>query len=341
MDAGSRSSASRAATLNANSKVAEDLNAEWLRSLTRELKLGFYDSRAPWEGAHLMELQRMKNPLAWTRTPLFIPGHRYELWDKAMRSSAEAVIIDLEDAVPQDKKDEARAGLDRLAEDARPTKPVVVRINPLDSFPANADLRAIAAVQDRAPGSIQAVMVPKAQSRADLVAVTAEVGPQTPIIPLLESASGILNAQECANSPDVLRLALGLEDLRTELGCEVASGTAAFARATVVLASAAAGLPSPWDSPCTEYRDCQAAVTHAAASRKEGYGGVLCIHPAQLDAIIEGLRPTPGQIEWAHRIIAAGDGAVGVDGEMVDRPVLLRAQHVLRLANGANDGSGT
>lgn len=150
-----------------------------------------------------------------------------------------------------------------------------------------------------------------------------------PLLPLIESALGVMNAMELATSDGVIRLALGALDLAAETGADPDSATIDHARTTMVLASAAAGLPGPVDSPRPEFRAPETVSTAARHARSLGFRGMLCIHPAQIDPARSAFAPTDEEIRWAHSVIGAADGASSVDGAMVDRPVLLRARAIL------------
>ena len=129
------------------------------------------------------------------------------------------------------------------------------------------------------------------------------------------------------------RLAFGAIDLAAALGCQVQAFPIEAARAAVVTASAAAGLVPPLDTPSTNLTNAPVIREAAEASVRDGFGGTLCIHPRQVDFIHEAFRPNAEAIAWAERVVALGEGVGAVEGEMVDRPVLLRAERILSEAS--------
>jgi citrate lyase subunit beta/citryl-CoA lyase len=137
---------------------------------------------------------------------------------------------------------------------------------------------------------------------------------------------------ELARVAGVARLAFGALDLSLDLGVEVDSEVVRFAQAQVVLMSRAAGLAAPLDTPSVDITDLDAVAAAARLSRSRGFGGKLCIHPAQLAAVRAAFRPTEAEARWAERILAASqENASQVDGQMVDRPILERARRIRHL----------
>jgi citrate lyase subunit beta / citryl-CoA lyase len=259
----------------------------------------------------------MTDPLTTAVAPLFVPGDRPERFARAV-ASADLAILDLEDAVAAGAKDAAeRAVLDALRTGTR----AVVRIC------AVTDERAAGQIESLCGSGVLAVMVPKAEEPAQLRAVADRTG--VPVIALVESARGVQAAAELAVTPGVARLALGLLDLAADLFVANDSPMLDAARAAVVLAGRAAGLPAPWDSPAPQITDLEAVRAAASRSRAWGFGGRLCIHPAQVPLVRAAFRPSDVEVDWAHRVLAAGESAAQVDGVMVDRPVLLRARQIL------------
>jgi citrate lyase subunit beta/citryl-CoA lyase len=260
-------------------------------------------------------------------TWLFVPASRPDRFAKAAAAGAGVVIADLEDAVATADKDAARAAV--AAELASGT-PLAVRINGVGTPWHDADLALVA--EHRCP-----VVLPKAESAADVAAVVAAAASHL-VIPLVESATGILRAAELARVDGVCRLAFGNADLAAQLGVDPTDRTALLtARSTLVLASVSAGIAPPIDGVTLELREQAIAREDAEHGRSLGFGGKLCIHPSQVTAVEDAFAPTDEEIAWARRVVAAvGSGAgVGVvDGTMVDRPVILRAESVLSRAAG-------
>ncbi len=271
--------------------------------------------------------------LALARSFLFVPGHRPERFAKALASGAEAVIIDLEDAVPLDAKATARdallaawSGLD-AAERAR----MLVRVNPPGTPWHEADLSAVARLS-----GLGALMLPKAEHPQQVEQAFRSSG--VPVLPLIESAEGLGQMDAIARATGVLRLGLGHIDLQADLGmrCGPDEAELATVRLALVVASRRAGLPAPVDGVTTATQDAEVLTADAQRSRRFGFGAKLCIHPAQVAGVHQALAPTEAECDWARRVlaaeVAAGGGAFSVDGKMVDPPVLLLARKILQTA---------
>lgn len=263
------------------------------------------------------------NPITTGRSALFCPADHPGRAAKALAGSADIVILDLEDAVAPAAKDAARDALADILRSATDRPGVVVRINDPATEAGAADVAALAAL---APGV--GVMVPKLTRATPLDRLPAD----TRIIGLIETAEAVRDLHAIATLPGIERLALGAVDLSTQLGCEPVSATIDAARAQLVLASATAGLAAPLDSPCLNFRDPQVVQEAAGRARRDGFGGMLCIHPAQLAAVAAAYLPTDQQLAWAEKVLAVGEAAASVDGEMVDRPVILRARQIIEAA---------
>lgn len=251
------------------------------------------------------------------RTPLFVPADRPERFAKAAASGADAVILDLEDAVAADAKDAARAELktDFTA------LPVIVRINAADTQWHLADLAAVTALP------VAAVMLPKAEDAATAEGVARATG--HPVIALIESARGLANARQIASAQGVRRLAFGSIDFCADLACAHLREVLVPARSELVLASRLAGIAAPIDGVTVQLDDPAISHEDASHARALGMTGKLCIHPKQIAAIRQAFAPTAQEVDWARRVLASGDGAVSVDGAMVDEPVRIRARAIL------------
>ncbi|MBD0735605.1 hypothetical protein BGM09_21115 [Streptomyces sp. CBMA29] len=262
------------------------------------------------------------------RSFLFVPGDRPERFDRALASGADAVVVDLEDAVPPDAKEAALTHATALLGRA---PAVVIRVNDPRTPRGSADLAALGAV-----GAPVAVLVPKAEDAATVAAVLAALPPGSAVLPLIETAVGVLDARLIAAAPGVVRLVFGHLDLCAQLGLRP-DDTARLvpARFALVAASAAAGLPAPVDGVCTEVRDRETVLVQARASLDSGFTGKLCVHPAQVPAVHEALAPDPDELAWALRVLelTTEDDVTLVDGHMVDRPVHLRARSIAARAD--------
>jgi citrate lyase subunit beta/citryl-CoA lyase len=264
------------------------------------------------------------------RALLFVPGDRPERFDKALASGADAVIIDLEDAV-----DRSRKGIAREAVRAwlHPSRAVIVRVNGPDT-PWFAEDLALAAI----PG-VDAVMLPKAE-RADTLSILATAGTRA-ILPLIETAAGFAEIGNIAGAWGVQRLVFGSIDLRLDLGFrEALEDDLLPFRLQMVLASRVAGIAPPIDGVTMAINDEAQLRIDAQRARRLGFGGKLCIHPRQVAPVRGAFAPSAAEISWAQSILAVAaanpSGAFAVNGEMVDKPVLLRAQAILHDAGVTN-----
>lgn len=282
--------------------------------------------------------------LAEAVTALFVPGDRPDRYAKAVASGADVVIVDLEDAVaPPDKGTARDAVASALRPDRRgePALRALVRINDPDSSHGAADLATLLALTRQPGHGLIGVLVPKAgrvEALAAVIdAVAGDVAPDRrvggiAVVALIESALGVANVRRLAALPGLTRLAFGALDFGLDVGADVDALTGQVARAEVVIASRAAGLDAPWESPSTSLNDTALIESTSRAARAHGFGGRLCIHPAQLAAVRAGFAPTAEEVAWAQRIAGAGDSVSRVDDQMVDRPVLERARSILRRA---------
>ena len=271
------------------------------------------------------------SPLSLARSFLFVPGHRPERFAKALASGADAVIVDLEDAVPLDAKDTARAALVAAwpGFDTAQRARLLVRVNPAGTPWHEADLAALGQM----PG-LGALMLPKAESPQQIERAFHRGG--VPVLPLIESAEGLGQMEAVARATGVLRLGLGHIDLQADLGMRCGADEAELApvRLAMVVASRRAGLPPPVDGVTTATTDEQVLAQDAQRSRRFGFGAKLCIHPAQVAGVHQALAPTEAERAWAERVLSAQaqarGGAFSVDGKMVDPPVLLLARQILQ-----------
>jgi citrate lyase subunit beta/citryl-CoA lyase len=273
----------------------------------------------------------MSLPSDIPRTYLFVPGTRPERFGKALASGADAVILDLEDAVAADDKVLARHAIaDWLrtasADDRSRT---VVRINDAASPWFDDDLAALRKVGARS------LLLPKAESAQQVEATLAAL-PGASVLALIESARGVAGVGTVA-AAGVSRLVFGTLDFALDLGIEIESDATglAYAASRIALASRAAGLPAPVAGVTPQLEDRKRLLADLASARALGFGAKLCIHPSQVEPIHSALRPTAEALAWAQRVLAAdaaSPGAARLDGRMVDRPVVLQAQRTLAMA---------
>ncbi|WP_330176313.1 CoA ester lyase [Streptomyces sp. NBC_01498] len=260
-------------------------------------------------------------PLTW----LYAPGDRPDTVRKALASGADAVIVDLEDAVSPGRRAYARAATAELLSSLGPGPvPVHVRVADEDDVLALAGLPGLAGLR-----------LPKVTGPADIHRAAA-LAPGTPLYALLESALGVENAHAVATAhPSVCGIALGEADLRTDLGVGDGAGLD-WPRGRVVVAARAAGLPAPVQSVFPDVRDLDGLAVSCAYGRSLGFFGRSAIHPRQLPVIERAYLPTAREVETAMEIMAAaasGAGALALpDGRFVDAAIVAAARRTLLLA---------
>jgi citrate lyase subunit beta/citryl-CoA lyase len=257
---------------------------------------------------------------------LFCPADRPDRYAKALER-ADAVILDLEDAVADDAKEAARAAL--VAHPLDPER-VIVRVNPASTPHLADDLAALAETEYRT------VMLAKCEDTADLVELA-----ELEVIALCETARGVLAAAEVADLPNVSALIWGAEDLVASLGgssSRFADGTyrdvARYARSQVCLAAGANGIAAI-DTVHLEIADTAGLRAEAEDAAALGFAATACIHPSQVHIVRAAYRPDADRLEWARAVVAAAEEEPGVfafRGSMVDSPVLRQAVALLRRA---------
>ncbi|WP_369991612.1 CoA ester lyase [Pseudomonas xanthosomatis] len=265
------------------------------------------------------------------RTALFVPATRPERIGKALASGADRVIVDLEDAVEEAAKEQARENLHQFLSD-HPQAEVLVRVNAPGHWAFDADL----ALCHRHAG-VAGVLLPKAETVQQIERAHAT---GKPVLPIIESARGLVALPQLAAATGVERLSFGSLDLGLDLnlgtGSEAAAQVLSHARYAVILHSRAAGLAAPLDGVYPSIQDADGLHEHVQFARDMGFGGALCIHPSQVAVIHRALQPSAAELDWARRVVAGADSGAGVftlDGQMVDAPVILRARALLQLVN--------
>ncbi|MEP9390025.1 CoA ester lyase [Mesorhizobium sp. KR9-304] len=254
--------------------------------------------------------------LAAVVAPLFVPASRPDRFAKAATSGADAIIVDLEDAVPANLKDEARANLGTIFGLA---VPAFVRINAEGTPWHEAYLDALSAL------GIRRICVPKVED-ADVLGRIAQI----------ETAAGLEGAQAIARHPQVSQLAFGPADFFLDMGMLASAEMTRHVLCRLAIASRAAGIAAPLDGPAFTMGDAAVLATECLTAVACGAGGKLCIHPAQPGAVLEHFLPGASEVEWARRIVSEGgdDGARVVQGQMIDAPLIARAQLVLQRSRG-------
>ena len=293
------------------------------------------------------------------RCPLFIPGNRVDMLDKAGRYEPTVYIPDLEDSVPMGNKEEAR----QVTANALPAlhdigRPIVPRVNSLPTGLTEDDIAAVVGSR------IVAISIGKIRSGADIEVVDAmistsesdkglEIG-TVAILPWLETASAIVHAYEICEASDRVRwVAFGAEDYSADMGInrevdvdqsdvgsieEYGEASLLYARSAVAVAARAAEVEA-LDTPFVKFRDPDGLRREARLARRLGYAGKFAIHPAQISTIEEVFSPTAHEIERAARVMSValaaeeqGHGSASLDGEMIDAPVVTRARNMLAKA---------
>ena len=272
------------------------------------------------------------------RSVLFAPGNRADLIAKLPRSAPDAVVLDLEDAIPAtaQAKADARPVLRDAARELIASAPhlaVFVRVNAPHSPYFAGDLAVLTP-------ELAGVVVPKLESAADAAlvgAALAERGLNLPLMAGLETGAGVWNAREIMEAGNVGWAYFGAEDYTTDLGgARTPAGTEVlYARSHVALAARLAGVPA-LDIVVTRLNDEAAFREDAALGRALGYSGKLCIHPAQVALAHDHFGPTPAELGRARALLAAaheaaqaGHGAFSFEGQMVDEPMLAKARALL------------
>jgi citrate lyase subunit beta/citryl-CoA lyase len=265
------------------------------------------------------------------RSYLFAPGDNPKLLRRVFTAGADAVILDLEDSVPIDAKGQARS----MVADVVAERRALVRVNPPRTDLCAADIDSVAA-------HATALRLPKCESPED-VAWVASRAPGVPLVPAIETARGVLAAQEIALAPGVAHLSIGGMDLLRDLYAGNGNLPMLYVRSHLVVVSRAAGLPPPVDSVYPLIEDDAGLREEATFVCSLGFGAKSAIHPRQIPIVNEVFAPSPSDVAWAVEVLAAFEAAGGhacrlPNGEFVDRPVAERAHRLLQLAGEKSVG---
>lgn len=263
------------------------------------------------------------------RSYLFVPGDRPERFDKALGSGADAIIIDLEDAVPPGGKAAARKSVTAWL---TPTRPVYVRINGADTEWFKDDVDNFA---DHL--GVAGIVLPKAETAEQIATVLKSAHAGLVVLPLVETAQGFWNMAELCRAPRVARLMFGSLDFEIDLGLADDNEALLAFRSQLVLVSRVAGIGAPVDGVTTALDDEVASFADAQRARRMGFRGKLCIHPKQIDPVHRAFSYTHAERAWAQRVLdtvaVSGGAAVSIDGKMVDLPVMLKAREIIGSSN--------
>lgn len=270
------------------------------------------------------------------RSLLFVPGDRPERMDKALSTGADALILDLEDAVAPSAKAAARAATAAFLQRPREGVALFVRVNPLDGPLARDDLAAVL------PGEPDGIVLPKAEGAASVEALGTLLGRPLPILPIAtETPAAIFQLGSYAAVAERLcGLTWGAEDLPAAIGAATsreADGSYTppyeLARSLTLFAAHAAGVPAI-ETVYPAFRDLDGLAAYAARAARDGFTGMMAIHPSQVPVINQAFTPSAEAIAHARAVVAAfeanpGAGALQLDGKMIDAPHLKQAQRVL------------
>ena len=275
-----------------------------------------------------------------SRSLLFVPGDRPDRMEKALRASADALILDLEDAVTPDRKREARDCVANFLMREPRAVPLFVRINPLGSGMADNDLAAIIA------GKPEGIVLPKAEGGRSLIdldqrlkalgdihAMILPIATETPAAIFALGSYGDVTPRLCG-------LTWGAEDLPAAIGASTSreedgryTPPYEMARSLVLFGAHAAGVPAI-ETVYPDFRDLDGLKAYVARGRRDGFSGMMAIHPAQVAPINAAFTPSKAEIEWARRVVELFDrnpgiGVLSLDGKMVDAPHLKQAKRLL------------
>jgi len=283
------------------------------------------------------------------RSWMFMPGHRQRMIDKALGLNADAIMLDIEDGVAPNEKDQARKNIgESLGHKKTPGSPArYVRINAIGHPRMDADLDAVVR-----PG-LEGLVLPKVDTvaearKVDAILTDRESKRRMPsggikLLIAIESPKGLLNAPAiAASSSRVTGLMFGAEDFGREIGLPaVREGEARdliFARSAMVIAAASAHVQAI-DGVWVDLNDGAGLLGFAKQSRRLGFSGMSCIHPSQVDAINATFSPTAEEIEYCQKVLQAfeeanarGDGSIAFGGQLIDRPIVERARHTIDMA---------
>ena len=262
------------------------------------------------------------------RSYLFVPGDRPERFDKACAAGADVVILDLEDAVTPDRKDQAREAIRAwLSAGGK----AWVRLNGSDTQWHAEDCGLLDVA------GLLGVSLPKAESAEQIAALADRLPEHLRILPIVESARGLWNAEAIASAPKVQCLAFGSVDFQVDTGILGDGEELLYARSRLVIASALARIGAPVDGVTIDLSNLELLGSDVHRARQQGFAGKLCVHPKQVAAINDGFRPGEHEVLWAHAVLDTvaeheGVGAISLNGKLIDLPVILRARRILENA---------
>ncbi|MDF0695918.1 CoA ester lyase [Rhizobium sp. MC63] len=273
------------------------------------------------------------------RSLLFVPGDRPERFAKALTSGADAVILDLEDSVAPANKPKARDSVHEFVQRHAGKTKLLIRINPLASPECEDDLAALNGLQPFG------LMLPKAEGAASVRKLASSLAAALPILPIAtETPSAIFEIGSYHEVSDMLcGLTWGAEDLPAAIGASTARRTDGrytppyeLARSLTLFAAHAAAVPAI-DTVFPDFRDLNGLRAYVGRARRDGFSGMMAIHPSQVETINHAFTPDASEIAWAQKVAAAfaahpDAGVIQVDGRMLDLPHLKLATRILESA---------
>lgn len=272
--------------------------------------------------------------MATIRSFLFVPANRIERIEKALESAADAVVIDLEDAIPIDAKGVARDGLfdwleEQEKEENNQLKRIWVRINPLNSPWGHDDIDCLADFH------LGGWVLPKAEHTYDVEQVLNLKPKRSQLALLIETAAGLAQIRLLAAIEGVNRLMFGTLDFQHDLNmkCDPLETQLNAFRNELALASRLANLPAPVDGVTAATTDTELLAQSVQQAKAYGFGAKLCIHPNQVSIVNQGFLPTLSEYQWAIKVVNENKkhqgAAFAVDGKMVDAPVISLAEQII------------
>lgn len=269
----------------------------------------------------------MNNVIHNARSYLFVPANRVDRYEKALNTHADVIIIDLEDAVPVELKQSARESLKHWLSE-NPEKNVMLRVNSRQSEWFIDDIQLVLF------SNIRGVVLPKTESSSDVEAVIAIR--DTDVFALIETAKGFANVRSIAATPSVCALMFGSIDFQLDMEMNGGYQELLSFRNEIVLASKLAAIDAPIDGVTVDFKDEALVNQESLAAKNLGFAGKLCIHPNQVDIVNQAFSYSKAEMDWANRVLHKAELAQGqalsLDGKMIDLPVILKAQKILRHA---------
>lgn len=272
-----------------------------------------------------MKSSKLTASMLAPRSLLFVPGSAPKRFATALTAGADAMCVDLEDAVAFDAKESARGAAVALLREARANGVALgVRINTADTSLGQADL---AAMRDVPPDFVMAPKMSVAHTP-----LIRSVLPTTPICALIETPEGVRDCWSICAAPGVAMTLFGAFDYAAFVGCTMDWESLLFARAQLAAASAAAGIHL-LDAPSSDVADLDGLRTSTDRAKALGFAGRACIHPSQVSVVNDAFTPTTAEVEQARRVVAAFEaspgGAALLDGKLLERPVAEQARRIL------------